>query len=212
MTQQSQLQILFAYNWHTTRRLIDCAGKLSDDAYHANPGYGHGSIHDLLFHLLRANQSWRIAFETGRQQAGIKPDDYATLEATGLAQPDGVSEARLVGAVGYSKPSHGRRDDSRLRGWVGPTGATFGAAWDKGHFIAHSIGGAVDGLEANVFLQRRSVNRGAYREMERYCAANPGVLCFSRPLYSDLSALPTEVEFGVPVSYTHLTLPTSDLV
>ncbi len=124
-------------------------------------------------------------------------DDYATLEATGLAQPDGVSEARLVGAVGYSKPSHGRRDDSRLRGWVGPTGATFGAAWDKGHFIAHSIGGAVDGLEANVFLQRRSVNRGAYREMERYCAANPGVLCFSRPLYSDLSALPTEVEFGV---------------
>ena len=85
MTQQSQLQILFAYNWHTTRRLIDCAGKLSDDAYHANPGYGHGSIHDLLFHLLRANQSWRIAFETGRQQAGIKPDDYATLEAISAA-------------------------------------------------------------------------------------------------------------------------------
>ncbi len=28
----------------------------------------------------------------------------------------------------------------------------FGRQWDKGHFVAHSIGGAVDGWELNVFL------------------------------------------------------------
>ncbi|MBZ5638810.1 MAG: hypothetical protein LAO51_08650 [Acidobacteriia bacterium] len=33
--------------------------------------------------------------------------------------------------------------------------------------------------------------------MERYCAANAGVLCFSRPIYEDPSAKPTLLEFGV---------------
>jgi DNA/RNA non-specific endonuclease len=126
-------------------------------------------------------------------------DDYASLESSGVVEADEVSEARLVGAIGFSQPNAVKRahDDGRLRGWVGPTGATFGSGWDKGHFIAHAIGGAVDGLEANVFLQLRSVNRGGYRQMEKYCAANPGVLCFSRPLYSDPSARPSQVEFGV---------------
>ncbi|MCB0200470.1 MAG: DinB family protein [Anaerolineae bacterium] len=81
MTQQEQFKTLYAYNWHTTRHLMDCASKLNDDAYHANPGYGHGSIHDLLFHLLRANRGWRVALETGRQQAGIQPNDYTTLQS-----------------------------------------------------------------------------------------------------------------------------------
>ncbi len=126
-------------------------------------------------------------------------DDYATLEAMGTVEVDGATESRLVGAVGFSRPNlrTRRHDDSRLRGWVGPTGATFGSDWDKGHFIAHSIGGAVDGVEANVFRQLRSVNRGAYRRMEKYCAGNPGVLCFSRPLYADESANPSQIEFGV---------------
>jgi hypothetical protein len=129
----------------------------------------------------------------------VEPLTEYLLEATGVVPADDVTEARLVAAVGCSQPNPKKRahDDSRLRGWLGPTGATFGSDWDKGHFIAHSIGGAVDGLEANVFLQRRSVNRGGYRDMERYCAAHPGVLCFSRPLYRDPSARPAQVEFGV---------------
>jgi hypothetical protein len=124
-------------------------------------------------------------------------DDYATLEATGAVAVDSITEARLVGAIGFSQPVSHRRDDGRLRGWVGPTERTFGGHWDKGHFIGNSIGGAVDGVEANVFLQARHVNRGPYREMERYCARHPGVLCFSRPIYADESARPVEVEFGV---------------
>src|SRR4051812_37993848 len=47
-------------------------------------------------------------------------DDYATLEATGVVECDDVTEARLVGAVGFSQPNPARRhhDDSRLRGWI----------------------------------------------------------------------------------------------
>lgn len=124
-------------------------------------------------------------------------DHYAALEASGEVEPDDVSESRLVAAVGLSCPNVEKRDDARLRGWVGPTHALFGNRWDKGHFIAHSIGGAVDRMEANVFLQLRSVNRGGYRRMERFCAANAGVFCFSRPLYDDPSAVPAQIEFGV---------------
>jgi len=130
-------------------------------------------------------------------------DDYATLEATGKVPYNPVFEARLVAAVGWSKPQSGCRDDYRLKGWVGPTEAWWGRKWDKGHFIAHSIGGAVDQCELNVFIQRRSLNRGwskagkRYRLMERYCVKNPGTFCFSRPLYADGSAKPTALEVGV---------------
>jgi hypothetical protein len=126
-------------------------------------------------------------------------DHFDTLVHTGMVSDDGVSESRLVAAVGIATANGKvrRHDDGRLRGWLGPTRDILGHGWDKGHFIAHAIGGAVDGLEANVFLQRRSVNRGPYRQMERYCAAHPGVLCFSRPIYDDGTALPAVLEFGV---------------
>jgi len=130
-------------------------------------------------------------------------DDYATLEATGAVETDAVTESRVVAVVGTSEPNLKKRDDYRLRGWVGRTEATFGKQWDKGHFIAHSIGGAVDGWELNVYLQLRSLNRGwseagrRYREMEKYCAANAGVLCWNRPIYTDPSAKPAQIEFGI---------------
>jgi hypothetical protein len=130
-------------------------------------------------------------------------DDYASLEATGAVAYDPKIEARLIGVSGCSAPNEVKRDDSRLRGWVGPTGKTFGPGWDKGHFMAHSIGGAVDQLEVNVFIQRRDLNRGwsdagrRYREMEQYCKFNLGTFCFSRPIYFDQSAKPAFVEFGI---------------
>lgn len=130
-------------------------------------------------------------------------DDLSTLEATGVVAPDACSESRLVAAIGVAQPTARPRDDARLRGWVGSTDTTFGKQWDKGHFIAHSIGGGVDGIEANVYVQLRALNRGwsaegrAYRRMETYCATHPGALCFSRPLYDDLTARPARIEFGV---------------
>ena len=130
-------------------------------------------------------------------------DDYATLEATEVVPYSPDAEARLVAVLGRSEPKPEGRDDGRLRGWVGPTDTIFGREWDKGHFIAHSIGGAVDGWELNVFVQRRELNRGwseagkRFREMEKYCASNPGTFCFSRPLYVNPTAKPALVEFGL---------------
>jgi len=39
---------------------------------------------------------------------------------------------------------------------VDATETTFGQEWDKGHFVAHSIGGAADRAEVNVFVQLRA--------------------------------------------------------
>jgi hypothetical protein len=130
-------------------------------------------------------------------------DDTASLGVAGVAVSDSGFEARLVAVSGRSCPRDTKRDDARLRGWVGATEKTFGKIWDKGHFIGHSIGGAVDGTEVNVFVQRRDVNRGwsvqgkQYREMEKHCQLHPGTFCFSRPIYLDQTARPALVEYGL---------------
>jgi len=130
-------------------------------------------------------------------------DDYTGLEARGVVPYDPHHESRVVAVYGCSAPPRLKRDDHRLRGWVGATEGMFGTGWDKGHFIAHSIGGAVLGSELNVFVQRRALNRGwstegkRFRAMEAYCASHPGTFCFARPIYTDGSAQPTFVEFGL---------------
>jgi len=129
-------------------------------------------------------------------------DNYSYLEATGSV-PYSLIEDRLVAVQGLSAPEAGARDDYRLRGWVGPTEKIYGRLYDKGHFIAHSLGGAVDRLELNVFVQRRNLNRGwsaegkRYRAMEKHCLAQPGTFCFSRPLYRDQTSRPAFLEFGL---------------
>lgn len=132
-------------------------------------------------------------------------DDYDTMVAQGRHADDGSSESRLVAAFGHSAPPTQQRkeDDRRLKGWLGPTEQRFGRNFDKGHFIAHSIGGAVDRAEFNVFVQLRTFNRGwseagkPYRKMETYCKEQVGAFCFSRPFYSDETSRPSWVEFGV---------------
>lgn len=106
-------------------------------------------------------------------------------------------DARLIAVIGKSMPQTHKRDDGRLRGLTLSSNDTNSGPWDRGHFIGHSIGGSVDGNEANVFLQLRSINRGRYRMMEAYCLSRPGVTLFSRPIYNDSTAHPFAIEFGI---------------
>ncbi len=129
-------------------------------------------------------------------------DDYGQ-SCFELADDGKPIDGRLIAAFGTSKPDMGMREVSRLRSWIGATERYLGRGQDKGHFIAHTIGGRVDGFEINLFSQLRHINRGwsaqgkIYRQMERYCAGNPGTFCFSRPFYSDQTCRPTALEFGI---------------
>ena len=106
---KAQFQTLFAYHWHTTRQLIACAARLSEAEYTENPGYGHGSIHDLLFHLLRSAMNWRQTLESGRQPASPTIENFPDLEAikAGFAGEqvawegylEGLSEAEIDEAM-----------------------------------------------------------------------------------------------------------------
>ena len=130
-------------------------------------------------------------------------DNYSYLEVSGTVPYDPSKEDRVVAVFGRSAPIPKRREDYRLRGWVGPTEKMYSARFDKGHYIAHSIGGAVDRSEMNVFVQRRDLNRGwsqegkRYRTMEKFCVLHPGTFCFTHPLYEDQTSIPSFVEFGV---------------
>lgn len=127
-------------------------------------------------------------------------DIYSSLEVTGEVPYDQTIEDRVVAVLGTSARADEKRDASRSRGWVGPTEELLGTERDKGHFMAHCIGG---GLDVNVFSQERCLNRGrspqgkTHRQMERYCYEQPGTFCFSRPIYADGSSVPRWLEFGV---------------
>ncbi|MGW8252140.1 MAG: DinB family protein, partial [Anaerolineales bacterium] len=69
----------FDFHWQTTDRLMGRAERLTEVQVHEHPGYGHGSIHDLLFHILRTDISWRRALQTGKQLAPIQEEDFKTL-------------------------------------------------------------------------------------------------------------------------------------
>lgn len=78
---KTQYQTLFAYHWHTSQRILELAARLPEAGYKASTGYGRGSIHELLFHILNADHSWRIAVESGQQSESLPPEAYPDLAA-----------------------------------------------------------------------------------------------------------------------------------
>lgn len=109
--------------------------------------------------------------------------------------------ARVVFVFGLSAPATGIRNQKRMRQWLGAfRDQQEYTGYDKGHYIAHCNDGQVD---QNLYPQLRELNRGIsqqgklYRSMERYLAQNPGVFYFVRPLYSDLTWIPDQIDFGI---------------
>ncbi len=98
MVVQDQYRALFAYHWKVTQRLLECAAKLSDAEYTANPGYGHGSIHALLLHTLITDNAWRRGLIAGAQQPPLAASDYPDLAAIrqGFADEQAAWEALLA--------------------------------------------------------------------------------------------------------------------
>ena len=127
-------------------------------------------------------------------------DSYSSMEALGEVAFDQRVRDRVVGVLGISLLMRCRRRGSMPKGWVEHPEEIDSSGRDKGHFIAHAIGG---GLDMNVFSQARDLNRGLseqgrlYRLMERYCYENAGKFCFSRPVYDDASSVPRWLEFGL---------------
>jgi hypothetical protein len=127
-------------------------------------------------------------------------DDFQDLEVKGLAEPDVTQESRLVVCLGKSKPDGRYTKLYEKNYFEGSTQLYGGRKVDKGHFIAHSIGG---GMQINLFFQRREINRGwsergkVFRRMERFCSRNPDTILFCRPFYDDGTSRPNSFEYGI---------------
>jgi hypothetical protein len=127
-------------------------------------------------------------------------DVYSGLEALGEVPFDQRIKDRVIGVLGISASRRRTRRGSFPNGWLELPEELGDCSRDKGHFIAHCIGG---GLDVNIFSQHRDLNRGfsergkIFRQMEMHCYANPGTFCFSRPVYPDESSVPRWIEFGL---------------
>ena len=83
----------------------------------------------------------------------LNESDYATEFIPGVSR-----ETRIVAAYGITQNKEIKRNASRQQAYIGGfKSMPRYIGFDKGHFIAHSIGGM---LEQNLFPQRSDVNRG----------------------------------------------------
>lgn len=79
MTAVEQYRFLYDYHFDTLRRLLEDAQVLDEDAYQADPGYGRGSVHDLLLHILATDRSWRETLLTGQRPEPLDPERFGDV-------------------------------------------------------------------------------------------------------------------------------------
>ena len=113
-----------------------------------------------------------------------------------------ASDDRVVGVWGRAAAAPRPRDRARQRGFLPDSRHRSRTGFDRGHFVAHSLGG---GMNMNFFPQAADLNRGRspagrrWRQLERRAAARPGAMVFVRPVYDSDTWLPRWVDFGVVV-------------
>lgn len=113
---------------------------------------------------------------------------------------EGSGDDRVVVVWGRSSAPATRRDRGRLAGFIPVPDSWSGRGRDRGHLVAHALGG---GLDLNLFPQDSALNRGRseegrrWRALEREAAASPGTPLFVRPIYADATWSPTEFDYGL---------------
>lgn len=65
MAEKNHYLTLYSYNYDANTRLVQAATKVDSETYYTQDGYSHGSLHGLLFHLLRTEHVWRTILQTG---------------------------------------------------------------------------------------------------------------------------------------------------
>lgn len=97
-------------------------------------------------------------------------------------------------------PATSRSSRRRLTGFIPVPGSWSGRRQDRGHLVAHALGG---GLDLNLVPQLSALNRGRspqgrrWRALERDAAPSLGTPLFVRPIYDDATWAPSEFEYGL---------------
>ncbi len=113
---------------------------------------------------------------------------------------DRTGDDRVVGVFGRPTVPQGARDHGRQAGFIPDRRRWSELGYDRGHFVAHSLGG---GLDINLFPQAVALNRGwsiagrRWRDLERRAAAGSETLLFVRPCYDSPTWTPRSLDVAV---------------
>ena len=121
MTTRSQFQVILKYHFHTTTHLLDCAAQLSQEQFGHDPGYSRGSLHQIFYHIMRADHNWRRGLESGKRLPPlISLEDFPDIDSlrAGFSQEqalwqallDGLSDEQVDGSISMSKPDGEEKD------------------------------------------------------------------------------------------------------
>ena len=81
MFTKMQFNTLFAYHWHTNKRLLETTVQLNDADLYAENEYGRGGIFGLFLHLYQTDRGWRLGLETKQQTVVPGQEAYPDLVA-----------------------------------------------------------------------------------------------------------------------------------
>ena len=76
---QSKYIVLFSYHWEVIDKLLKLSMNISDIDYKKHSCLNNRSIHELWFHLLRADHAWRLGLENGKVNFSSIIDEYPNL-------------------------------------------------------------------------------------------------------------------------------------
>lgn len=107
---------LWDYNYWANARVLEAAGRLSDDDLTAPANLSHGSIFGALVHVLAAEWIWRVRCEENTSPHRVpRPDDFTSLrdledrwereEVSMRAYLAGLTDAELYRTVAYTTTS-----------------------------------------------------------------------------------------------------------
>lgn len=82
MFSKEMIQTLYGYHYWANNRILDFAARVDPADYLADAGYSHGSLHGILFHILRTDYAWRIGCQT--LKPAVEPlllENFSDLQA-----------------------------------------------------------------------------------------------------------------------------------
>ena len=100
MTTRSQFQVILKYHFHTTSQLLNCAFQLGQEQFDHDPGYSRGSLHQIFFHIMRADHNFRRELESGKRIPPlIRLEEFPDLDSlrAGFSKEQALWEALLDG-------------------------------------------------------------------------------------------------------------------
>ncbi len=79
MSSKAVIETLFDHHYWATAKVLECAIQVSQTDYFAQHPALERSLHDVLFHALRAENNWVMALATGQPPVRLQPRDFPTL-------------------------------------------------------------------------------------------------------------------------------------